>query len=61
MVRKQNKKKWLGREDSNLNSWNQNPESYHWTTSQCLFDSETIYKKRNIFLSLIAVCYSTSV
>lgn len=25
---------WLGRQDSNLNSWNQNPESCRWTTAQ---------------------------
>ena len=26
--------KWLGRQDSNLLSWYQKPESYRWTTAQ---------------------------
>ena len=26
--------KWLGHQDSNLDSWNQNPESCRWTTAQ---------------------------
>lgn len=27
--------KWLGHQDSNLDSWNQNPESCRWTMAQC--------------------------
>lgn len=25
---------WLGQQDSNLHSWYQKPESYHWTMAQ---------------------------
>lgn len=29
------KAKWLGHQDSNLDSWNQNPESCRWTMAHC--------------------------
>lgn len=31
---------WLGQQDSNLHSWYQKPESYHWTMAQYFNSSE---------------------
>ena len=38
--------KWLGHQDSNLDSWNQNPESCRWTTAQ---EEETLSLARKFF------------
>ena len=37
-------KKWLGYQDSNLDSWYQKPESCRWTIPQCLINAHRLTK-----------------